>query len=174
MRRAPRIETGRRHAAGFSLLELCAAMAIVAVLLAVAVPNYSSMIQRKQLRGTADALVQDLRNARELSVNTQSRIFVSYRAGQRWCWGVSRGTPCDCSGASPLPACNIRRADHSEFPDVLLDGAQDGEFEPGLGQVTQHGAADFRTTKGHTLRVVLNALGRTQVCGPDAPGAQPC
>lgn len=160
--------------AGFTLLEIGVILAIIGILLAIGVPSYANLMQRKQLQATAEALVQDLRHAREASVNGQARVYLSYRAGKRWCWGVSRDTPCDCSGASPLPACNISRTDNSDYPDVVMTTAQDVQFEPGLGQVSLHGAADFGTGKGHSLRVVLNALGRTQVCGRDAPGSPAC
>lgn len=158
---------------GFTLLEMAAVIAILGIVAAAAIPSYAHFIQRQQLRNAADALMRDLRNARELSVSSRSAIFVNYRAGKSWCWGVSRGQPCDCSGAAP-PACNLSRGDNKEFPDVMLDIAQDLEFSPGLGQVSQHGAAALRTLKGHNLRVVLNPMGRASVCGRDAVGGQPC
>ncbi|MET0519025.1 MAG: type II secretion system protein [Burkholderiaceae bacterium] len=168
-RRTPR---PRRH--GFTLLEAMVVLSISAIVLATTVPIYTRFLQRQQLRGAGDALLQDLRNARELSASSHVPVFVSYRAGKSWCWGVSSGQPCDCSGASPLPACRVSRGQRADYPDVRLDRADDAEFEPTLGQAPRHGRADFSTAKGMSLSVELNALGRAQACGADAIGGGAC
>lgn len=159
---------------GFTLLEVVTVVSIAGILLAVAVPNFSRMMQRQQLRGAADALLQDLRNARELSVRARSPVFVSYRTGKDWCWGVSSGQPCDCAGASPLPACSSSRGQASDYPHVSMEAAEDAAFEPSLGQAPKHGTVRMSTPKGSNLRVELNALGRAQLCGPDAQTSTPC
>lgn len=167
-------------ARGFSLLELAAVMAITGILLAAAVPSYSHFIQRQQLRLAGDTLLQDLRRARQLSINAPASIFVTFHAGKQWCWGISRALPCDCSGTvtpttAPLARCDIATASNKQqFPDVVMDIAQDFEFAPGLGQVARSGAAALRTAKGQHLQVVLNLLGRAHLCGRDAPGGQAC
>lgn len=171
--------TPRRHASphtspGFTLLEIAVVLAISAILLAVAVPNYSRSLQRQQLRGAADALRLDMSHARELSVRTGQEVFISFQPGKSWCWGVSSGQACDCSGASPLPACSISRGQRSDYPDVRLDSAAEAEFEPGRGLAPRHGAVVFSTAQQQTLRLQLSGMGRTQVCGPDALGAPPC
>lgn len=164
----------RPRSCGFTLLEVAVVISITGILLAVAVPNYSRLMQRQQLRGAADALVHDLRGARELSVRTRSAVFVSYRTGKSWCWGISSGQPCDCSGASPLPACSISRGQAGDYPDVRMASADDAEFEPKLGQAPRHGSVHLSTAKGQRLQVELNGMGRAQQCGPDAQTSTPC
>jgi len=165
---------------GFGLLELMAVLAITGVLISAAVPTYASFMQRQQLRLAADTLMQDLRRARELSVNTPVSIFLTFQPGPQWCWGVSRGLPCDCAGSvtstdKPLARCDIANADNREqFKDVMIDTAQNLEFTPGLGQVTQSGAAALRTKKGQNLQVVFSRMGRARLCGRDSPGGQGC
>ncbi|CAN5298663.1 hypothetical protein BH11PSE10_BH11PSE10_05570 [soil metagenome] len=165
---------------GFTLVEAAAVLAITGIILAAAVPSYSHFVQRQQLRVAGDTLIQDLRRARDMSVNSPVSIFFTFQAGPRWCWGVSRGLPCDCAGnvtptSQPLARCDIAQGDNREqFKDVLLDAAQDFVFAPGLGQVARSGAAALRTKKGQNLQVVLNPLGRAHLCGRDAPGSQPC
>lgn len=171
---------------GFTLLEAAVVMAVLAVVMAVAVPNYRSFIQRQQLRDAANSLLMDLRNAREMSVSQRSPVFVSFQAGPEWCWGISRDHPCDCgptvAGSSKsfdpatgrATACTLTRSKGRDYPDVRMDSAVDAEFEPALGQAPRHGATAFSTGKGQALRVELNSMGRVQVCGLAAQTASPC
>ncbi|MDC8786371.1 prepilin-type N-terminal cleavage/methylation domain-containing protein [Roseateles koreensis] len=164
----------RGKSCGFTLLEMAIVIAITGILLAVAIPSYQHMLQRRQLRQVAELLALDLRHARELSVSENSAIFINYNAGKQWCWGLSRAKPCDCAGTSPQGRCELSHMDNTHYPHVLLDAAQDAAFSPGLGQVAQSGAAALRTEAGQNLRVVLNPMGRTHICGPDAVGALRC
>ena len=163
-----------RRTSGFTLLEAAFVLAVAAIILAVAIPSYSHYMQRLELRQAAEALTQDLRNARELSVSSNKPIFVNFRTGRPWCWGISRGQPCDCAGISPMPACSIKQTDSKLFPDVILDTAQDIELRPLLGQVERAGSAGMRNRQGNKIWVLLNAMGRVSVCGPDSNGGTPC
>lgn len=169
-----------RKLRGFTLLEVTAVIAITGILVSAAVPTYANFMQRQQLRLAADTLMQDLRRAREMSVSAPSSIFFTFHPGPQWCWGVSRGLPCDCAGTitptdKALTRCDIASGDNREhFKDVTMDAAQDFEFEPRLGQIAQSGAAALRTRQGQNLQVVLNPLGRAHLCGQDAPGAKAC
>lgn len=171
---------GMRTSRGFSLLEMAAVLAITGILISAAVPTYAHFMQRQQLRLAADTLLQDLRRAREQSISVPASIFVTFHAGPQWCWGVSRGLPCDCSGTvtptdKPLARCDIASSDNRvQFKDVVMDTAQDFEFVSSMGRVTLAGAAALRTKKGQNLQVVLNPMGRAHLCGPDAPGGQAC
>jgi type IV fimbrial biogenesis protein FimT len=164
----------RRHLSGFTLLEAAFVLAVTAIIMSVAIPSYAHYQQRQQLRQAADALTQDLRNARELSVGSSQPIYINYRPGRAWCWGISRGQPCDCAGISPMPVCNIRTTDSKLFPDVTLDSAQDIELSPQLGRVARAGNAAMRNRQGNSLKVVMNPMGRVSICGPDSNGGSPC
>jgi hypothetical protein len=115
-----------------------------------------------------------------MSVDARTSIFLTFRPGPQWCWGISRALPCDCSGAlvprdAPLARCDIAQGDNrAQFKDVALDSAETFEFSPGLGQVARTGAAALRTKKGQSLQVVMNSWGRAHLCGQDAPGGQAC
>jgi type IV fimbrial biogenesis protein FimT len=75
---------------GITLLELLVTMAIVAVLLATAVPSFRSYVQNQELRGAAGALASDLYYARNAAVDRGARVTV--------CPGDAR------SGCRDLPA----------------------------------------------------------------------
>jgi len=158
------------HQRGFTLLEVCLVAALMGIVMSVAIPSYAHFLARQQLRLAADTLALQLRQAREYSVSAGVPTFVSYRTGKAWCWGVGSGVPCDCNRGD----CAMGSARSSQYPAVQLDGAVDVAFERQLGRALQFGAARMSTAKGQRLRVEVNALGRTQICGPDAPRAAPC
>ena len=169
--------TGRadRRQGGFTLIEAAFVLAIAAIILAVAVPNYSSLQQRKQLQAAGDALAQDMRNARELAVSGSTPVFLNFHAvGKAWCWGVSSGTPCDCTSNAPVMACNVNKAASTSYSYVQIDNGRDAVFTPGRGEVAEAGATEMHTAKGMSLQVVLNPLGRASLCGKDSRSGQAC
>ena len=79
-----------RHSGGFTLIELMVVIAVSAILLAVAAPNFSSMLVSTRLGSQATDLVSDLRLARN-------------EAATRGAWVVvcpsTNGTACSASTA---------------------------------------------------------------------------
>ena len=162
--------TPRRR--GFTLLELAIVLAVLGILLAMGVPSYANFLARQQLRAVGEQLAMELRHAREASVRGQS-LHASFRGGPDWCWGISQGQPCDC--ASGVPACNVSVGRAAEFPRVQMERAGEPlSFEPGAGRLLAAGETAFGTRAGHALVVRSSLLGRTQLCGPDAPKPSSC
>ena len=120
---------------------------------------------RKQLELASQSLVQDLRLARQASQSGQSNVFVSFRTGADWCWGVNRGEPCDCGQPA---SCHMSQMDGRDFKRIHLQHADALEFERSIGRALQMGSAEFVADKGaQRLRVEVSAMGRAQVCsGP--------
>lgn len=161
-----------RRTRGYTLLEVAFVLAVLGVLLALGVPSFADFLARQQLRAAGEQLAQELRHAREASVRGQA-LHASFRAGPDWCWGISQGQPCDC--VSGVPACNISVGRAADYPRVQMTRAGEAlSFEPGAGRLLAAGETAFATRAGHQLQVRSSVLGRTQLCGPDAPRPSSC
>ena len=157
---------------GYTLLEVAIVLAVLGILLAASVPSFANFLARQQLRAAGEQLAQELRHARESSMSGQA-LFASFKGGPDWCWGISRGQPCDCG--SGVPACNVSVGRSADFPRVLMERAGESlTFEPGAGRLLAAGETAFSTRAGHSLQVRSSLLGRTQLCGPDAPKPTNC
>jgi type IV fimbrial biogenesis protein FimT len=65
---------GRRQARGVTLVEMMVTVAVAAVLLAIAVPNFNSMINANRLTSTANALIGALNTARIAAVQRNTEV----------------------------------------------------------------------------------------------------
>ncbi|MAS09307.1 GspH/FimT family pseudopilin [Salinisphaera sp.] len=74
-----------RATRGFSLLELLVTIAVAAILLAVAIPSYRSVVQRNAMAATVNDLVGDLNYARSQAVTRGQRVFMCKSGGNSTC-----------------------------------------------------------------------------------------
>lgn len=163
--------TGRRLS-GFTLLEAMITVAIVTIIMAAVIPNYSSYLARQRLRHVAELLEQDLRRARTLSVDEGRNIYVSFNSGPQWCWGVSRQTACNC--ATGAPRCELSGITHHEHRGMLLQSGQSVTFQAGMGRALDWTRIGISNDRNQQLHIDLNPLGRPQICGTDARRGDSC
>ena len=103
----PAQERSRRIDAGFTLVELIAAIAIVAILAAFAVPQFEGNRAFAE-RGYADELASGLRLARAVSVASGCDVRFSINNGGYQALQRAAGSPCQAAGAF---VTNVRRGD---------------------------------------------------------------
>lgn len=151
---------------GFTLLEAAITVAVLAIIAAAAIPNYSSYLAKQRLRHVAELLEQDLRRARTLSVDEGKNIHVSFQSGAQWCWGLSRQSPCDC--ATGLPRCELSGESHHDHKRVLLQSGQGVTFQAGMGRALGWSRIGISNDRNQQLHIDLNPLGRPSICGTDA------
>ena len=117
------VPTGREAASGgFTLIELMIAIAVLAILLALAVPNFNDATLSARLNGFANSLVAAAQVARSEAIKRNATIRLCASSGRRtnvrrprsWEAGLDRGDrrrqPC-CSTSRPCrPSSRSPRA----------------------------------------------------------------
>lgn len=182
-----------RHSFGFTLVEAMVVVAILGIILAVAIPNFSDFVRKKRLEGVAKELVADLALARSEVVATgqgNNRAATLRFALDGTCYIVYvaenlTNPRCDCRRAmgaacTALPSAELKITKlpagsgivfQSTTPDwpflIFLDGYQ--ARQPSY-QVT------MKYPNGPTLRVEVGKLGTASICSPDGSvsGHEPC
>lgn len=88
---------------GFTLIEVLVVFAIIAIILVIAAPSFSSMIELQRLRGTNDQLVTDIQFLRTEAASRQEITGVTFRENASMtCYivhtcGDVAGPDCSCN-----------------------------------------------------------------------------
>ena len=149
------------------MIELAIVLAVLAVLGAIALPGVGASLDRQRLHATAQALADDIAEARFEAARRGHALHVQPSGGGQWCWSVSAAPGCPCGAAHACQLRNVRASDH---PGVRLLSAQPltlqaaGGAQPGT-------AATLESRRGDRLRVDIGPMGRTRICA--AAGAWP-
>lgn len=119
---------------GFTLVELMVTIAVLAILLAIAIPSFLDFRERTVVRGAGDQLVSFWANARLEALKRDRPISVSIKkSASSMCIGASTSaTGCNCFNAS---ACDVGQYPESSASEADWHGAT-ATGEPSLGEDT--------------------------------------
>lgn len=169
-----RVGSGDR---GLTLVELVATMAIAGILLALAVPGFSRLMERKRLEAATEVLVSDLRRARSESAKRNLDVGVAFSTADQ-CYGLQDDValPCDCTAVDCTINGVVTTQSVGELTDVQLTQAAFGVA--GAATTWDHlrgtanaGSVCLRTNgTGYRTRVIVSGLGRISVCSPSGAG----
>ncbi|HET7656361.1 MAG TPA: GspH/FimT family pseudopilin [Luteimonas sp.] len=131
-------EPGRRRTMrGVTLIELMVGIAVLAIILAFAVPSFTEFLEKTRLRGAADALSSQFAQARVEAMRTDRTVSLLVDGeDDAWCTGARQfvetgvigitsgagSATCDCSTkpAECVVAGNQSVLDSDDYPGVLL------------------------------------------------------
>lgn len=167
-----------RLASGFSLIEMLVVVVVLSVVLALAVPTFSGIIERDHLKNAAERLRSDFNLAKTESRRRNRNVTVSFTRsddGTDWCYGLTLNAACDCT------ITDVTDADHCEldtdipaivssttYDGVLLDALPfGGDLLLSAARPTlAAGSASFTSSNAKTARVVVSGMGRVRLCSP--------
>lgn len=162
---------------GFTLIEMMVVIALAAVLLALAAPNFITTLAKNRFEGVVNELVTDMQYARSEAVSRNVDVTIAVGA-TRTCYTVSAAGACDCT-ASPACSGAAVQIKTVQFAD---SGAQAASavsftFEPVRGALTGSLTQLDVTRAGYpwALRAEVSAIGRVRICSPSGvTGYPPC
>jgi type IV fimbrial biogenesis protein FimT len=174
----------RRGGRGVSLIEAMVALAIVAVLLAAAVPSFPALLQRAHLEGVALQFEADVQHARSLAVARQQGVRIGFAAAAGGsCYVVHTGAAgaCTCA-AGGTAACSAGaealRVVHNggAHAPTLHSNAASMLFDPVRGTVTPTATVRVVAADGRAIHQIVNIMGRVRSCSPGGavPGYRAC
>lgn len=151
---------------GFTLVELLAVMAIVAVLAGIGVPMLSSFVQLGQVRATALDLVADLQFARSEAIKRNASVAVEPVIAGSWTggWRVHAGT----DNTGPVLRARVRDAGQisTSSASTHFVYAGNGRLDALVGVASvQFCPAHAGSTTGRIVEVQLSGLARTSATG---------
>ena len=159
---------------GFTLIELMVVVSILAVLLAIAVPSFSGMVQRGRLKAVAEEHVGHLYLAKAEALKTGKPVYYSVKAGAGQCYGFKKAEPCDCAETSGPKLCDLARVPVSPNARVTMSSSYAeldvGGFEPVRGSALLPGLVTWSNTQGDVLKTGVTVLGRVFTCTPAGAG----
>jgi prepilin-type N-terminal cleavage/methylation domain-containing protein len=160
---------------GFTLIEMMVTVAVAAILLTVAIPSFTQMIDKKRLESAAENLYADLQFARSEAIKRNKTIRVSFYAnGSTWCYGLTENADCDCGGTDPEKPCEIdgvqKMVSSDEFKDISITStASSFSFSPLRGTVGND-STEFQSANNKKLQVKVSTFGRVRLCSPSGEG----
>ena len=175
------------HPRGFTLIELLVTVAILAILLALAVPSFTAIINNNRLAGQANEVVGSLQLARVEAVRQNRRAIVCRSTNGTSCAGAGQWTTwitfLDMNNDGAGTAAEVIRVNTAKAPVRVTSGIASISFRPdGLARNTATGAlADTAITvcipttrPAQNRRVVSIGPGGSRISTASANGAGLC
>lgn len=164
---------------GFTLLELMVTVAVAAIIVTIAVPSFSAMLDRHRLEAAAGELKLNLQLARSQAIKHNGKIQVTFHVasgGSNWRYGLSdlsdpnacnpAAASMDSSGCTIDGAVKVYSSEAWRNVKLSLAGNDTLSFEPRRGMADRAHEFDLQSPVG-TLRVGVSRIGRVYICDPD-------
>jgi type IV fimbrial biogenesis protein FimT len=162
---------------GFTLIELLVVISLAGVLIALAAPSFTGMLQRKRVEGVAHELGTDMQYARSEAVQRNARVRVIFGTD---CYaihvvGTTDATSCTAlgTGAVPLKTVQIDSGPTLAFTPAV-SGTPYVEFDPVRGMALDPTGSNMSgsvTVSGGggawQLRSLVTRVGRMKNCSPN-------
>lgn len=180
---------------GFSLIEVIMSVVLLGIGMALAIPSYRDMVEKRQVTNGAEQLASFINTTQGIAMKTNQVVTISYARSDDddWCVGAISGTTaCDCTQTSTVAAdyCQIASQpfilNNSHAGDLELMHSMDGDgayaFDPVRGlfmDMDDSLTVELRSqSDDFRLNLMVNSSGRVILCSDDTahrvPGYANC
>lgn len=168
------MECAESRSAGFTMIELMIAVALVALLLTIAIPSYQSLRQEQMVKAATQAVYTDvmLLKSEAIKRNSSLSLIVFNSGASNWCYRIAIDGAGSCASCSDTCSSVEGRkgADASEFPGVILAGSyaesssqvRPISFSPRRGTLPSGNITV--TSSNASMKVITSNLGRVRTC----------
>jgi len=173
----------RAAQAGMSLVEILVAIAIVGILLAMAMPSYTTWIQNTQIRTAADAILNGLQTAKNEAIRRNAAMQFKLVTGTNSQWAVN---PKSNPDLDPPEFGRAAQEGSSNAVIVVTPGGADAVTFSALGRVVSNADASPSMTMVEVdnpvitvdadrrkLRIVIPPGGAIRMCDPKVAAGDP-
>jgi len=170
------------QARGFTALELLVTITVTGILVTMAVPSYTAVINRNRLRNIGEQLRSDLALARTEAIKRSRTVVVSFTEDDGaggWCYGLNLDAGCDCTvtDVSDADICAldedadgdpIRRVVSSdEHPGIALSSSSYANLSfSSVRPTVTSGSVTFASDSNQEVRISVSIMGRLRLCSP--------
>lgn len=170
------------RAAGFSLVEIVVALAIMAILLMQAVPQLTGYVRDAKVRAAAEAFLGGLQRARSEAVRRNTAVEILFTTASPVATSLTTATT-ESTGSNWL----VRTTDQTEFIEGKALGNDSGAVsisrtvdrivfnDLGRTALTADASVNFTSPQGdcvadggtvRCLRVLISMFGQARLCDP--------
>lgn len=169
---------GARRSRGFTLVELLIVIALVAVILAIAAPSFTSTVAKKRLEGVAAELATDIQYARSEAAQRNAAVGVVFESNcyTVYALGTTNATTCAALGTGGTALKNVQVGAGTSLAFVpavagafiAFDPVRGMAIDAASGTTDLSGEVTLTNSAGDwQIRAIVTKVGRTKLCSPN-------
>lgn len=158
---------------GFSLVEFCIALAVLAIISSLTVPAVARTLARQRVVAAAQDLAADIAQARQEASSRGLPMHLEVQTGADWCWAVTRHAGCGCGATNHTVSskvitqangCQLKVIGPADYPGVTLSAASSLRLD--ADGTADHSVAATLQAGDTRVQVEVGPLGRARLCAP--------
>ncbi|WP_432720895.1 GspH/FimT family pseudopilin [Jeongeupia wiesaeckerbachi] len=160
------------RARGFTLIEMLVAIAILSILLAIGIPSFVDLLNRKRLENTANDYLSLIAYAKSEALKRNAVVYLLATRTNGRTWSIRATTTSPCTS---LAACDLRTMDATQYRNVLMDSLStnlDGttidpiRLLPAFSSLATTAQSVVYEVDQYQLKIEMSITGLTRLCVP--------